>query len=55
MQRGAWADMLLVNGDPTQDINVLKAYERNLAAIIKPESLLFSEVKKKSRFSDVRT
>jgi imidazolonepropionase-like amidohydrolase len=35
LQRGAWADMLLVNGDPTQDINVLKDYERNLAVIIK--------------------
>jgi hypothetical protein len=32
---GAWADMLLVNGDPTQDINVLKDYERNFAVIIK--------------------
>jgi imidazolonepropionase-like amidohydrolase len=35
LQRGAWADMLLVNGDPTQDISVLKDYERNLAVIIK--------------------
>ena len=35
LQRGAWADMLLVNGDPTADINVLKDYDRNLAVIIK--------------------
>lgn len=35
LQRGAWADMLLVNGDPTQNIDVLKDYERNLAVIIK--------------------
>ena len=35
LQRGAWADMLLVNGDPTQDIDLLKDYERNLAVIIK--------------------
>jgi imidazolonepropionase-like amidohydrolase len=35
LQEGAWADMLLVNGDPTQDINVLKDYERNFAVIIK--------------------
>jgi imidazolonepropionase-like amidohydrolase len=35
LQRGAWADMLLVDGDPTQNIDVLKDYERNLAVIIK--------------------
>lgn len=35
LTRGAWADMLLVNGDPTQDIGLLKDYERNLAVIIK--------------------
>jgi hypothetical protein len=35
LQRGAWADMLLVNGDPTQDIDLLKDYDRNLAVIIK--------------------
>ncbi|WEK44745.1 MAG: amidohydrolase family protein [Candidatus Sphingomonas colombiensis] len=35
LQRGAWADMLLVNGDPTQDINLLKDHDRNLAVIIK--------------------
>jgi hypothetical protein len=27
--------MLLMNGDPTQDINVLKDYEQNLTVIIK--------------------
>ena len=26
LQEGAWADMLLVNGDPTKDINVLQDY-----------------------------
>jgi imidazolonepropionase-like amidohydrolase len=35
LERGAWADMLLVDGDPTQDIDVLKDYDRNLAVIIK--------------------
>jgi imidazolonepropionase-like amidohydrolase len=35
LQRGAWADMLLVEGDPTQNIEVLQDYERNLAVIIK--------------------
>jgi imidazolonepropionase-like amidohydrolase len=35
LQQGAWADMLLMNGDPTQDINVLRDYERNFAVIIK--------------------
>jgi imidazolonepropionase-like amidohydrolase len=35
IQEGAWADMLLVNGDPTKDFDVLKDYERNFAVIIK--------------------
>lgn len=35
LQKGAWADMLLVNGDPTQDIDLIKDYERNLAVIMK--------------------
>jgi imidazolonepropionase-like amidohydrolase len=35
LQRGAWADMLLVNGDPIQNIDLLKDYDRNLAVIIK--------------------
>ena len=32
---GAWADVLLIDGDPTKDINVLKDFERNLVVIIK--------------------
>ncbi|HYD40786.1 MAG TPA: amidohydrolase family protein [Anaeromyxobacter sp.] len=35
VQEGAWADLLLVEGDPTQDIGVLQDHERNLAVIIK--------------------
>jgi imidazolonepropionase-like amidohydrolase len=35
IQENAWADVLLVNGDPTKDINVLKDFERNLLVIIK--------------------
>ncbi|HJS86966.1 MAG TPA: amidohydrolase family protein [Acetobacteraceae bacterium] len=35
LQEGAWADMLLVDGDPTQDISVLRDYERNFVVIIK--------------------
>jgi imidazolonepropionase-like amidohydrolase len=35
LREGAWADVLLVDGDPTQDIGVLRDYERNLAVIIK--------------------
>jgi imidazolonepropionase-like amidohydrolase len=34
LQRGAWADMLLVNGDPMKDISVLEDYEKNLVVII---------------------
>ncbi|MFD8599153.1 amidohydrolase family protein [Kitasatospora sp. NPDC059646] len=32
---GAWADVLLVEGDPTQDLTVLGAPDKNLAVIIK--------------------
>lgn len=35
LQEGAWADMLLVNGDPTKDINVLQDFERNFVVIVK--------------------
>jgi imidazolonepropionase-like amidohydrolase len=35
IQEGAWADMLLVDGDPVKDIDVLKDPERNLVVIIK--------------------
>lgn len=35
LQEGAWADMLLVNGNPLQDINLLKDYEHNFVVIIK--------------------
>jgi hypothetical protein len=34
-KEGAWADMLIVSGDPTKDIDVLNDYERNLPVIIK--------------------
>ena len=30
IQEGAWADILVVDGDPAQDINVLKDYEAQL-------------------------
>lgn len=32
---GAWADVLVVNGDPTQDVNLLADPEANLALIVK--------------------
>lgn len=35
VEEGAWADVLLVDGDPTKDINVLKDFERNIVVIIK--------------------
>jgi hypothetical protein len=35
LQEGAWAEMLLVDGDLTKGINVLKDYERNFVVIIK--------------------
>ena len=35
LQEGAWADMLLVDGDPTTDIDVLRDYEKNLVLVMK--------------------
>jgi len=35
LQEGAWADMLLVNGDPTVDIDLLADPDRNFVVIIK--------------------
>jgi hypothetical protein len=35
LQEGAWADMLLVDGDPTKDIKALQDYEHNFVVIIK--------------------
>ena len=35
LEAGAWADMLLVQGDPTQNIDMLKDYERNVLVIVK--------------------
>lgn len=35
IQPGAWADVLLVNGDPTQDLRLLGDPDKNLAVIVK--------------------
>lgn len=35
IQPGAWVDVLLVDGDPTQDIRLLADPERNLLVIVK--------------------
>jgi imidazolonepropionase-like amidohydrolase len=35
LEDGAWADMLLVDGDPTKDINLLADPQRNFLLIIK--------------------
>lgn len=35
IKEGAWADMLLVRGNPLDDLRVLEDYERNLFVIIK--------------------
>jgi imidazolonepropionase-like amidohydrolase len=35
LEEGAWADMLLVDGDPTKEINVLADPQRNFVVIIK--------------------
>ena len=35
IEEGAYADILLINGDPLKDINVLTDYEKNIALIMK--------------------
>jgi imidazolonepropionase-like amidohydrolase len=35
VKEGAWADLLLVRGNPLDDLRVLEDYERNLLVIIK--------------------
>lgn len=35
LQEGAWADMLLVDGDPTKNIDILRDYEKNFVIIVK--------------------
>ncbi len=35
IERGAWADILLVDGDPTADLSLFAAPELHLAAIMK--------------------
>jgi imidazolonepropionase-like amidohydrolase len=32
-EEGAWADMLVVDGDPVRDIDVLKDFESNFVVI----------------------
>jgi imidazolonepropionase-like amidohydrolase len=35
LRPGAWADMLLVDGDPTKDIEILKEYDKKFVVIVK--------------------
>jgi imidazolonepropionase-like amidohydrolase len=35
VREGAWADLLLVRGNPLDDLSLLEDYERNLLAIVK--------------------
>jgi imidazolonepropionase-like amidohydrolase len=35
ISQGAWADVLLINGDPTADLTLLSAPEKNVAVIVK--------------------
>jgi imidazolonepropionase-like amidohydrolase len=35
IQKGAWADMVLVDGDPLQNINLIEEFDRNFVVIIK--------------------
>jgi imidazolonepropionase-like amidohydrolase len=46
LSEGAWADMLLVDGDPTQDIGVLKDHERNFVVIIKDGNIYKNTLQK---------
>jgi imidazolonepropionase-like amidohydrolase len=35
IQKDAWADMVLVDGDPLQNINLIEEFDRNFVVIIK--------------------
>jgi hypothetical protein len=35
LRPGAWAEMLLIDGDPTKDIGVLKDYEKEFVVIVR--------------------
>jgi imidazolonepropionase-like amidohydrolase len=35
IRNGAWADVILVDGDPTKNIDVLRDFDRNFVVIIK--------------------
>jgi imidazolonepropionase-like amidohydrolase len=37
---GAWADVLLINGDPTADLTLLSAPEKNIAVIVKDGTIV---------------
>ena len=45
LEEGAWADMLLVDGDPTQDIDVLRDFEKNFRVIIKDGAIYKNTLK----------
>jgi imidazolonepropionase-like amidohydrolase len=37
---GAWADVLLIDGDPTADLTLLSAPEKNIAVIVKDGTIV---------------
>ena len=43
VKEGAFADLLLVEGDPTVDINVLKDYEKNFVVVMK-DGTIFKDI-----------
>ena len=45
LEEGAWADMLLVDGDPTQVIDVLRDFEKNFRVIIKDGAIYKNTLK----------
>ena len=45
LEEGAWADMLLVDGDPTQDIDVLRDFDKNFRVIIKDGTIYKNTLK----------
>jgi len=45
IEEGAYADILLINGDPLQDISILTKPEENLALIMKDGNIYKNTVK----------
>ena len=45
IEEGAYADMILVNGNPMEDINIMVDYDKNFALIMKDGNVYKNTIK----------